>query len=45
MYAQGLNNNLNRMKEIARELYVFSSQLNSINNLEIDKKIANVFSK
>tara|TARA_B100001971_G_C18248204_1_gene576009 strand:+ start:585 stop:1880 length:1296 start_codon:yes stop_codon:yes gene_type:complete len=27
------------MKEIARELHIFSSQLNSINNLEIDKNV------
>ncbi len=39
MYVQGLSNNLNRMKEIARELFIFSSQLNAINNLEVDRNV------
>ena len=39
MYFSGLTDNLKQMREIVRELYIFSNQLNYINNLESGKNI------
>ena len=39
MTIQALKNNLKQIKEIIRELYVFTNQLNLIKNLEISSKV------
>ena len=39
MSAEALKNNLKQVKEIIRELYVFTNQLNIIKNLEVGSKV------
>ena len=39
MTVEALKNNLTQMKEIIRELYVFTNQLDIIKNLEISSKV------
>jgi Flp pilus assembly protein TadB len=39
MTLESLKNNLDQIKEITRELYVFTNQLNIIKNLEISSKV------